>query len=212
LILIIILAAIVLFSIIIHECAHGWVAERCGDPTARLSGRLTLNPLPHIDPIGTLLLPAILLWLALRGFPVIIFGWAKPVPVDFRNLRHPKEDMMKVGAAGPLSNILLALVCVMILKVAKVSPDSLLSQIMGFGVFINLILAIFNLIPIPPLDGSRIITGLLPPQAAYNYSKLEPYGIFIVLIVLIVFRLIEPLFKLAIHICKLLGIYLPFLK
>lgn len=211
-IFIVIVAAIVLFSIIIHECAHGWVAERYGDPTARLAGRLTLNPLPHIDPIGTLLLPATLLWLALKGVPVIIFGWAKPVPVDFRNLHNPKEDMMKVGAAGPLSNILLALFCVMILKVANVSPYSLLSQIMGFGVFINLILAIFNLIPIPPLDGSRIVMGFLPPRMAYNYSRLEPYGIFIVIMALLVFGLLEPLFKLAIHICKLLGVYLPFLK
>ncbi|HEA46798.1 MAG TPA: site-2 protease family protein [bacterium] len=208
-----IVLTIILFSVIIHECAHGWVAERYGDPTARLSGRLTLNPLPHIDPIGTLLLPAILFWLNLKGIPVIIFGWAKPVPVNFRNLRNPKEDMMKVGAAGPLSNILLVLFAVMILKVAKVSPYSLLGQIIGFGAFINLILATFNLIPIPPLDGSRIVMGVLPPRMAYNYSRLEPYGIFIIIGALLVLPgLLGSLFKLIIDICKLLGIYLPFFK
>lgn len=201
-----IILAIILFSVIIHENAHGWVAERYGDPTARLSGRLTLNPLPHIDPVGTILFPILLLMISRGRFAL---GWAKPVPVDFRNLRNPKQDMMKVGAAGPFSNILLALLCVMILKIVEPLPKSLLAQTVGFGVFINLLLAAFNLVPIPPLDGSRIIMGLLPPQAAYNYSKLEPFGIFIVLLVLFVFNLIEPLIHLVKHLCHLLGVYIP---
>ena len=196
---------VLIFSAIIHECAHGWVAEKCGDPTARMAGRITLNPIPHIDPIGTILLPILLLIMSQGRFAL---ACAKPVPVNFRNLRNPKEDMMKVGAAGPLSNILLALFCVMILKVAKVSSYSLLSQIMGVGVLINILLAIFNLIPIPPLDGSRIIMGLLPPRPAYNYSRLEPFGIFIVLIALFVFRLIDPLFHFVIYLCQLLGVYI----
>lgn len=201
-----IVLAIILFSVIIHENAHGWVAERYGDPTARLSGRLTLNPLPHIDPLGTILFPILLLMISGGRFAL---GWAKPVPVDFRNLRNPKEDMMKVGAAGPLSNILLALLCTLILKTVKPLPQSLLVQTAGFGVFINLLLAAFNLVPIPPLDGSRIIIGLLPPQAAYNYSKLEPFGIFIVILVLFVFNLIEPLIHLVKYLCHLLGVYIP---
>lgn len=198
--------AIILFSVIIHECAHGWVAERFGDPTARLSGRLTLNPLPHIDPVGTILFPILLLIISGGRFAL---GWAKPVPVNFRNLRNPKEDMMKVGAAGPLANILLALFCILILRVVKPLPSSFLAQIVGFGVFINLLLAAFNLVPIPPLDGSRVIMGLLPPRAAYNYSKLEPFGIFIVILVLFVFNLIEPLVHLVKYLCHLLEIYIP---
>lgn len=199
----IIFLPILIFSAIIHECAHGWVAERCGDPTARLAGRITLNPIPHIDPFGTILLPILLLIMSGGQFAL---ACAKPVPVNFRNLRNPKEDMMKVGAAGPFANIVLALCGVFLLKVLKISPSSLGAQIIALGVFINILLAIFNLIPIPPLDGSRIIMGLLPPRAAYNYSRLEPFGIFIVLIALFVFRLINPLFHLAIYLCQLLGV------
>lgn len=207
--MLVIFLPILIFSAIIHECAHGWVAEKCGDPTARLAGRITLNPIPHIDPVGTILLPVLLLIIS-QGR--VALACAKPVPVDFRNLRNPKQDMMKVGVAGPFANIVLALCGVFLLRVLKISPFSLGAQIIAIGIFINILLAIFNLIPIPPLDGSRIIIGVLPPRAAYNYSRLEPYGIFIVLIALLVFRLIEPLFELIINICHLLGVYLPFLK
>ena len=203
---ILILLPILIFSAIIHECAHGWVAERYGDPTARLAGRITLNPIPHIDPVGTILLP-ILLFIMSQGR--VALAYAKPVPVNFRNLRNPKEDMMKVGAAGPLANIVLALCSVFLLKVLKISPASLGGQIIALGVLINILLAIFNLIPIPPLDGSRIIMGLLPPRAAYDYSRLEPFGIFIVLIALFVFRLIDPLFHFVIYLCQLLGVFIP---
>lgn len=198
-----------IFSAIIHECAHGWVAEKCGDPTARLAGRITLNPIPHIDPIGTILLPILLLIISRGNFALAA---AKPVPINFSNLRNPKKDMVKIGIAGPLANIFLALGGAFLLQTLKISPLSLSGQIISIGVLVNVLLAVFNLIPIPPLDGSRIIIGLLPPQAAYNYSKLEPFGIFIVLIALFVFRLIEPLFELIINICHLLGVYLPFLK
>ena len=197
---------ILIFSAIIHECAHGWVAEKCGDPTARLAGRITLNPIPHIDPVGTILFPILLLVISGGRFAL---ACAKPVPVDFRNLRNPKQDMMKVGAAGPFANIVLALCGAFLLKVLKISPSSLGAQIIAIGVLINILLAIFNLIPIPPLDGSRIIMGLLPPRAAYNYSRLEPFGIFIVLISLFVFRLIDPLFHFVIYLCQLLGVYIP---
>lgn len=160
-----------------HEFAHGWIAYKFGDPTAKYSGRLTLNPLAHIDPIGTIVLPIFLL---ITGSP-ILFGWAKPVPVNFLGLHNPKKDMIWVGLAGPCANILLAIAISMIIKI-KLPPLPL--QILHQFMLLNLVLAIFNLMPIPPLDGSRVVMGLLPPKLAYKYMKLEQFGFVLVVILL----------------------------
>lgn len=158
-------------AVILHECAHGWVALKFGDPTAKLLGRLTLNPFKHIDPIGTVLVP-IITKLTL-GFP---FGWAKPVPVNFANLNNPKRDMIFVALAGPAVNIVLALVASVFLSFAP--------KIFSLAVVINLMLATFNMMPIPPLDGSRVVAGLLPTSLARKYLYLEPFGFIIVIVLL----------------------------
>jgi len=173
-----------LFSVVVHECAHGWVAYLKGDPSAKISGRLTLNPLPHIDPFMSIILPVIT---ALSiGIP---FGGAKPVPVNPFNLRRPLRDMMIIGAAGPISNILLAVGFAALFhgtRVAMPPSDARLVfiQIFHYGVFINLVLAVFNLIPVPPLDGSRVLAGLLPRQYVVPYTRLEPFGFFIIIALL----------------------------
>ena len=183
---IIIYAIPILFAITVHEVAHGWVASKFGDQTAKLLGRLTLNPIKHIDPIGTILVPAILV--TLGGF---IFGWAKPVPVDFRNLRKPKQDMAWVAIAGPASNLIMAFIWAGLIKIILMSGDATTGPVLALkemckvGIQINAFLMILNLIPIPPLDGSRVMTALLPPQLAYRYSKLEQVGLIIVLVLLI---------------------------
>ncbi len=163
-------------SVICHEVAHGWVAYWLGDPTAKLLGRLTFNPLKHIDPWGSLVIPMILRML---GFLPI--GWAKPVPVNFNNLKNPKRDMILVAMAGPIVNIFLAIILSFFLRFLKMT---FLNEILMLGISINLVLAIFNLIPIPPLDGSRLILGLLPNPAMRVYSQLEPFGLLIVLVLL----------------------------
>ena len=171
-----------LFAIVVHEVAHGWVAHRLGDSTAYMMGRLTLNPLKHIDPVGTILVPAILIYTV--GFA---FGWAKPVPINWHNLKYPKRDIALVAIAGPASNLLMALAWGLVAKFASQLPDSmaLISEPLGymglFGILINTVLMVFNLIPIPPTDGGRIITSLLPPKAAYAVSRVEPYGMFILI-------------------------------
>ena len=177
-------------AVILHEYAHGWVALKLGDPTAKLLGRLTLNPLKHIDPIGTILVP-IITKLTL-GFP---FGWAKPVPVNFTNLRNPKRDMILVAAAGPAINIVLALIASVLFPLGP--------QIFGLAVVINLMLAVFNMIPIPPLDGSRILAGFLPTSLARQYLFLEPFG-FIILIVLLQMNALDFLGGFVLAIAKVL--------
>ncbi len=175
-----------LFAVILHEIAHGLVADRLGDSTARFMGRLTLNPLAHIDPFGTILLPLALILLH-TGF---LFGYAKPVPIVERNLGNPRRDMMMVAAAGPLSNLLQAFVYMSFLHLllSGGNPEglmggfpSLLAQVFRMGVDINIVLFVFNLIPLPPLDGGRVLSGLLPPRAARGLSRVEPYGVLIIM-------------------------------
>ena len=165
----------VLFAITVHETAHGWVASKLGDHTARMMGRLTLNPIKHIDPVGTILVPA-LLYLSSAGF---LFGWAKPVPINFSALRSPKKDMLWVALAGPGVNLLMAIGWLIIVGIANTLNIPFLEFMGGAGIFVNLLLAIFNLLPIPPLDGGRVISSLLPGRLAYQYDQLEPYGLFI---------------------------------
>jgi Zn-dependent protease len=169
---------VLLLSLTIHEAAHAWTADKLGDPTARALGRVSLNPLVHIDWIGTVLLPLIAIFSRL---PLI--GWAKPVPVMLRNLRNPRRDFMIVAAAGPISNLLQAVVYAILFHAAAgaVDPDapSLLRGILQLGVYINLLLAFFNLIPVPPLDGGNVMLGLLPPRLAAGYANLRQYGFII---------------------------------
>lgn len=174
----------VLFAITIHEAAHGWVASRCGDTTAKMLGRLSINPLRHIDLIGTIVVPIAILLLSHFSF---VFGWAKPVPINASQLRNPRRDIALVSAAGPAVNLLMAFLWACCLKLASfIHPDN--SNIALFlllaaraGVIINLVLAYLNLIPIPPLDGSRIVSSLLPARQALLYNKIEPFGFLILL-------------------------------
>lgn len=171
------LFAILLASLSIHEAAHAWAADRLGDPTARLLGRLTLNPVAHIDPIGTLLLPAIAIFTRL---PII--GWAKPVPVNLNQLRHPRRDFMYIAAAGPASNLVQAVILAAVawLMYPGGLERSVVAQLIGLGVQINVLLALFNLIPVPPLDGGNVIGGLLPERMADAYDRLvRPWGFLI---------------------------------
>jgi Zn-dependent protease len=178
--------------------AHGWVAKLLGDPTAQRLGRLTLNPVRHVDPVGTVLLPALLLLVSGGRF---MFGWAKPVPVTWENLRHPRRDMVLVAAAGPLANLLMALLWGVVTKIATVMPDSARwaaepMMYMGvYGVGFNVLLMVFNLFPLPPLDGGRVAVGLLPGRWGWALSRIEPYGFFILIGLLltgILWFLIDP--------------------
>ncbi len=175
-----------LLAITVHEVAHGWMALRLGDRTAMMLGRLTLNPVKHIDPVGTILVPGLLL--AIGGF---IFGWAKPVPVTWENLRHPKRDMALVALAGPMANLLMAVLWLLLLQVGVALMDANpqiarpLVYMAVAGIFINAILMILNLLPLPPLDGSRVVASLLPGPLAWQYSRLEPYGLIILLVLFV---------------------------
>lgn len=179
----------VLLAITLHEAAHGYVAMRFGDLTAHAAGRVTLNPIRHIDPVGTVLLPLILLAVGkLLGGGGVLFGWAKPVPVNFANLRQPKRDMLWVAAAGPGSNLLMALLWALLLKLSLAFPASGLALPLALmsaaGVYINVIFMVLNLLPLPPLDGGRILVSLLPHRAAYRVARLERWGFPILLLLL----------------------------
>ena len=179
----------VIFAITLHEAAHGYVARHFGDNTAYVLGRVSLNPVRHIDLVGTILVPLLILVTSkLLGSGGILFGWAKPVPVDFSALRHPKRDMLWVAAAGPFANLLMALLWALALKMALVTQHNAftlpLSLMAEAGITVNLVLMVLNLLPILPLDGGRIAVSLLPNRLAYSYSRLEPYGFPILLLLL----------------------------
>ena len=176
-----------LFAITVHETAHAWVAYQCGDATAKWLGRLTLNPVKHIDPVGTILVPAVLFFLG--GF---IFGWAKPVPIVWKNLKNKRRDMALVAVAGPLSNLLMAIFWVLIIKIATYFHSSPFIYMGQVGVSINLLLMLLNFLPIPPLDGSRVLASLLSPALAYRFAHLENYG-FIILVLLLTSGLLSRL-------------------
>jgi Zn-dependent protease len=187
-----IIAAIpILIAITFHAVAHGFAANKLGDPTAKMMGRLTLNPIAHIDLVGTIIVP-IMLFIFSNG--TFIFGSAKPVPVNFNNLRHPRRDSALVSAAGPATNVIIAfasiLLFILLYKISPQSPSSPfisqkimipLSIMLQYSITFNIFIAAFNLLPVPPLDGGRIVTSLLPTKHSYQFSKLEPYGILIVL-------------------------------
>ncbi|QQZ30852.1 site-2 protease family protein [Thiothrix subterranea] len=188
----------VLFAITLHEVAHGWVANKLGDSTAKMLGRLTINPLKHIDPIGTVALPLGMLLMSMltMGQP-FAFGWAKPIPVNTRNLHNPRRDMAIVAVAGPLSNLLMALFWVLMMPVfMAVIPDANIAD--GFvtmaqiGLVFNLVLLVLNLLPIPPLDGGRVLAGLVPRGVADVLDKIEPYG-FPILIVLLLLGVLDQI-------------------
>ncbi len=172
----------VLFAITLHEVAHGWVAMRLGDPTAKMLGRLTLNPIRHIDPIGTVLLP--LIFIITLGFAI---GYAKPVPITEANLRNPRRDMAWVALAGPASNLLMAILWMVIGSLGFTILNSgwegarFLIYSGAIGALVNILLMVLNLLPIPPLDGSRVVSSFLPGPMAWRYNQLEPYGLFIVM-------------------------------
>jgi len=174
----------VILAITLHEAAHGYVAKKYGDLTAYAQGRVTLNPLRHIDPMGTIIVPLLLLAVS----SPYLFGWAKPVPVNFGNLRHPKRDMLWVAAAGPGANLLMAFLWALVFKLGLAIPESNFSEpmlLMGqAGILINVILLVLNLLPLPPLDGGRIAVSLLPQRIAYRFAQIEPYGFIILLAML----------------------------
>jgi Zn-dependent protease len=174
---------VLLFSLTVHESAHAWTADRLGDPTARLLGRVSLNPIVHIDPIGTIVFPLIAL-----ASHVPLIGWAKPVPVNSSRLGHPRRDFVLVAAAGPASNLVMAFAAATVLAVLPVSPVVLgepnvsvpLASLLNSAIQLNLLLAVFNMMPIPPLDGGNVLAGLLPLQLARQFDRIRPYGVLLI--------------------------------
>jgi len=180
----------VLFAITLHEAAHGYVARHFGDLTAHAQGRISLNPLRHIDPVGTVLVPAIILVGSVAaGTSGFLFGWAKPVPVNYSALRNPRPHMAWVAAAGPAANLAMAILWALALKLAVLLPESGITLPLALmakaGIVVNLVFMFLNLLPIPPLDGGRIVTSLLPNRAAWRFSKLEPWGLPLLVILLL---------------------------
>ncbi|MGD8673009.1 MAG: site-2 protease family protein [Thiogranum sp.] len=195
----------VLLAVTVHETAHGLVARRFGDKTAEMQGRLSLNPIKHIDPIGTILVPGLMLLLPGN----FVFGWAKPVPVDWRNFKHPKQDMAWVALAGPASNLLMGFAWAVLARIALSLPtESWVKAPLLFmgvaGIFINTILMVLNLLPLPPLDGGRILTGILPAPYAYRFARIEPYG-FIILLVLLMTGILGSIIWPFVQLC--LGMF-----
>ena len=194
LMLAIVLIPSLVIAIVFHEVAHGWVANALGDPTAKESKRLSLNPIRHVDPLGTLIVPGVL---ALTGAPV--FGWAKPVPVNFRRLDNPRYGMMAVAAAGPGTNFILAVIGAVLLGLMarglSAPPEGVLALLLtglNYFILINIFLALFNLLPLPPFDGSHIVEGLLPRAAARQYNKLRPFGLPLLFLLLLVLPMLFP--------------------
>lgn len=200
----------VLFAITLHEAAHGYVARMYGDNTAMYAGRITLNPIKHIDPVGTILVPiAILVSSSLMGVGAFLFGWAKPVPVNFGNLRNPKKDIRFVAFAGPGANFVMALMWALSLKLQFLTGfnEPFFAEMAKAGIVVNLVLAALNLLPILPLDGGRILFSFLPSSAAYSFSRTEPYGM-IVLIALLMLGIlpmfIQPIVSVGLNVLTLL--------
>jgi len=193
----------VMFAITLHEAAHGYVARLFGDPTATLAGRVTLNPIKHIDPVGTIAVPVgILLMSKLVGGPFLLFGWAKPVPVDFGRLRRPKRDMLWVALAGPAANLFMAILWGISLRLLFESGDrsSFWFQMAQIGISVNLVLMALNLLPILPLDGGRVLFSLLPQRLAWQYGRIEPFGLLIVIALLatgLLSMLISPMISMG---------------
>ena len=196
----------VIFAITLHEAAHGYTARHFGDPTAWQAGRISINPLRHVDLVGTIIVPAMILLLSAGGF---LFGWAKPVPVNFGRLRHPKQDMLWVAAAGPGVNLLMALGWGLLLKIAVAMPVHGYSQAMAemarVGINITGVLMVLNLLPLPPLDGGRIAVSLLPHRQAAQFSQIEPYGM-VILLALLFTGVLETILG------PLLGLFMMLMK